>query len=86
MYTHQQEVQLLVHNLSLAFKSLADSCCICNTLSMSWHENRKSPTGLVKHFTSIDMDSRNYNEKAAIALRGFDHQLPSLVAIPHVRD
>jgi hypothetical protein len=53
---------------------------------MSWHENRKSPTGLVKHFTSIDMDSRNYNEKAAIALRGFDHQLPSLVAIPHVRD
>jgi hypothetical protein len=45
-------------------KSLADSCCICNTLSMSWQENRKRPKGLVKHFASIDMNSRNYNEKA----------------------
>jgi hypothetical protein len=43
--------------------SLAESCCICNTLSMGWQENRKRPTGLVKHFTSIDMDSRNYNKK-----------------------
>jgi hypothetical protein len=44
-------------------KSLADSCCICNTLSMSWQKTRKRPTGLVKHLTSIDMNSRNYNKK-----------------------